>query len=139
MQPPPRPGDLVDLDPQECVTRLAEAPWVRIGFLADGAPTVLPINVLLHEDAIFFRTAPGSKLGTAAASGTVAVEADGGDADTRIGWSVLARGEASIVTDPATEQALFALPFEPWALPDDNFFWVRIDVESVSGRRIVRE
>jgi len=139
MDKPPRPGDLVTLDPERCVERLEAAPWVRIGFAADGVPAVLPINVLLHDDAIFFRTAPGSKLGTAAASGTVVIEADGGDARTRVGWSVLARGEASIVTDPDMKEALFALPFEPWALPDDNFFWVRIDVASISGREIVRE
>jgi nitroimidazol reductase NimA-like FMN-containing flavoprotein (pyridoxamine 5'-phosphate oxidase superfamily) len=139
MQQPPRPGDLVTIEPQACVELLEAAPWVRIGFVADGMPSVLPVNVLLHDDAIFFRTAPGSKLGSAAASGTVAVEADGGDEATRIGWSVLARGQASIVTDPTLEEALFNLPFEPWAIPDDNFFWVRVEVESITGRKIIRE
>ncbi len=139
MDKPPRPGDLVTLDPERCVELLGAAPWVRIGFIADGVLSVLPINVLLHDDAIFFRTAPGSKLGTAAASGTVAIEADGGDEQTRVGWSVLARGDASIVTDVDVKEALFALPFEPWALPDENFFWVRVDVASISGREIVRE
>lgn len=139
MEKPPRPGDLITLDPDRCIELFEAAPWVRIGFVTDGAPSILPINVLLYDDAIFFRTAPGSKLGTAAASGTVAIEADGGDEEARVGWSVLARGEASIVTDPDVKEALFALPFEPWALPDENFFWVRIDVASISGRQIVRE
>jgi uncharacterized protein len=134
----PRPGDLVALDPAECVELLEQAPWVRIGFVVDGLPTVLPVNHLFHDDAIFFRTAPGSKLGTAAATGPVAIEADGGDTSTRIGWSVVAHGHARIVTDPALEEQLFALPFEPWALPDDKGFWVRVDVRSISGRRIVR-
>ena len=138
MQSPQRPGDLVTIDPDECVRLLDEAPWVRIGFVVDGAPSVLPINVLLHDEAIFFRTAAGSKLGTAAAGDRVAVEADGGDEATRVGWSVVAHGQTAIVTDAALEERLFAQSFEPWALPDDRNFWVRIEVTSITGRRIVR-
>jgi uncharacterized protein len=136
---PPRPGDLTDLETQEAVAYLEAAPWVRIGFIVEGAPIVLPINVLLHEEAIYFRTSAGSKLGTAASSGRVVIQADGGDESTRIGWSVLVHGEATIVTDPRLEEKLFALPFEPWALPDDRPFWVEVSVRSMSGRRIVRD
>lgn len=137
-QQPPRPGDLEALDPSECVALLEQAPWVRVGFIADGAPAVLPVNHLIHEGEIYFRTGAGSKLGTAAAAGAVAVEADGGDEDQRIGWSVVAHGSASIVTDPALEERLMAQPFEPWALPDDRSFWVQVEVASITGRRIVR-
>jgi len=134
----PRPGDLEPIDADECVALLEEAPWVRIGFIADGLPSVLPVNHLLHDGEIFFRTAPGSKLGTAAAAGPVAVQADGGDERLRIGWSVVVHGTAEIVTDPQLEEALLAHPFEPWALPDDKGFWVRVEVASITGRRIVR-
>ncbi len=138
MQEKPRPGDLVALDATECVNLLNEAPWVRVGFIVDGVPTILPVNHLVHDGAIYFRTAPGSKLGSAAAGSTVAIEADGGDVDTRIGWSVVAHGHAAIVTDDHLEQALFEQPFEPWAVPGDRTFWVRVDVDQISGRRIVR-
>src|SRR5690606_37905067 len=93
-----RPGDLVAIDPNDCVALLESTPWVRIGFATDGGVAVLPVNHLLYESAIFFRTGPGSKLGSAAASGPVTVQADGGDPATREGWSVMARGSASIVT-----------------------------------------
>jgi uncharacterized protein len=138
MTQPPRPGDLTTIERDECVALLSGAPWVRLAFVVDGAPEVLPINVLVRDDAIYFRTATGSKLGSAAADGPVAVQADGGEERTRIGWSVVAHGHASIVVDRDVEEELFALPFEPWALPDDREFWVRITVETVSGRRIVR-
>lgn len=138
MEPPLVPGDLVAIDPAECTRLLGAAPWVRIGFVVDGAPTVLPINAVLHGDAIYFRTSSGSKLGTAAASGQVAIEADGGDEDSRVGWSVVAHGQASIVTDTDLEAQLLELPFEPWALPDSQQFWVRVEVTALSGRRIVR-
>lgn len=138
MESPPLPGDLIALDPSRCIELLADAPWVRIGFVVDGAPTVLPINAVLHEDAIYFRTASGSKLGTAAATGHVAIEADGGDESARVGWSVVVHGQASIVTDAELEATLLGLPFEPWALPDSQQFWVRVEVTSVTGRQIIR-
>lgn len=138
MQELPRPGDLVTLDPDDCVDLLRAAPWVRVGFVVDGEPNILPVNHLIHDGALYFRTAPGSKLGSAAAGNPVAIEADGGDEETRIGWSVVVRGHAAIVTDDHLERALFEQPFEPWAVPGDRTFWVRVDVERISGRRIVR-
>jgi uncharacterized protein len=138
MRPPSRPGDLAPLDHDECLQLLRAAPWARIAFVADDGPTVLPVNVLLHDDALYVRTAPGSKLGNAAASGPVAIQADGGDEATRAAWSVLARGRAGIVTDPALEETLFAQPFVPWVAPDVDPFWIEVTVTSLTGRRLVR-
>jgi uncharacterized protein len=135
---PPRPGDLVEIGPTECLDLLASAPYVRIAFVVDDGPTVLPINLVLHAGGVYFRTAAGSKLGSAAASGRVAIEADGGDESTRVAWSVVIHGTVSILTDPTIEEELHALPDEPWALPDSRSFWVRVDVDRISGRRIVR-
>jgi nitroimidazol reductase NimA-like FMN-containing flavoprotein (pyridoxamine 5'-phosphate oxidase superfamily) len=61
MSTPNRPGDLVPIDRSECLELLVAAPYVRIGFLVHGAPMVLPVNVLWHEDALFLRTSAGSK------------------------------------------------------------------------------
>ncbi len=138
MERPPRPGDLAPLEREDCVDRLGAAEYVRVAFTADDAPTVMPVNHVLHDGAIYFRTAPGSKLGTAAAGGLVAVEADDGDVQRRIGWSVVAHGHASIVTDDEVIETLHAMPFEPWALPDDRSFWIRVDVHDISGREIIR-
>lgn len=134
----PRPGDLLALDRQRCVELLEQATFVRVAFIHDGEPTILPVNHLLHAGAVYFRTAPGSKLGTAAADAAVAIEADDGDATTRTGWSVVAHGHASIVTDEAETEQLHAYNFEPWALPDVRAFWVRVDIDDISGRDIVR-
>lgn len=134
----PKPGDLAAIDATDCVALLHAAPWIRVGFDPGDGPVVLPVNHVLHDDAVFFRTSPGSKLGSAARSQRVAIEADGGEESTRIAWSVMAQGTASIVQDPELVEALMALPFEPWALPEDKVFWVRIDIDTISGRRIVR-
>jgi uncharacterized protein len=136
---PPRPGDLASIDRDECLTLLGGAPFVRVAFVTAQGPTMAPVNHLLHGDALYFRTAPGSKLGSAAAGDRVAIEADGGDELTRTGWSVLVHGAASIVNDAELIEALHAKPFEPWALPADQAFWVRVELEHVAGRRIVRD
>jgi uncharacterized protein len=136
---PHRPGDLASLDRDDCLSLLAGTPFVRVAFVTTHGPTILPVNHLLHGDALYFRTAPGSKLGTAAAGNRVAIEADSGDERTRTGWSVLIHGQASIVNDDELIEALHAEPFEPWALPADQSFWVRVELEHVTGRRIVRD
>lgn len=138
MPKPPRAGELIALERDVCVEHLEQAPYVRIGFVVDGEPMVLPVNHLVYQGAIYFRTAPGSKLGSAAAGHTVVIEADEGDEQRRIGWSVVAKGRASIVLDDAEIEALLAQPFEPWALPDTRSFWIRVDVQDIEGRRIVR-
>ena len=138
MPNPPRPGELIAIDRDACVEHLEQAPYVRIGFVVDGDPMILPVNHLLHGGAVYFRTAPGSKLGSAAAGSLVVIEADEGDAERRIGWSVVARGRASIVTDQTEIEALHARSFEPWALPGDRSFWIRVDVQDIDGRRVVR-
>jgi len=139
MPVPPRPGDLTSIDRDECLALLTDASFVRVAFVTSQGPTVLPVNHLLYGDALYFRTAPGSKLGTAAAGERVAIEADNGDEPSRTGWSVLVHGRASIVNDPQLIEALHALPFEPWALPADQAFWVQVELERVSGRRIIRD
>jgi len=126
------------IDRAESAELLARAPYVRIGVLTEHGPTILPVNHVVHRDAVFFRTSPGSKLGAAARGGRVAVEADGGDVATRVGWSVVGHGTASIVTDEALLEELMALDFEPWTLPDASVFWIRIDLDDLDGRRIVR-
>jgi uncharacterized protein len=136
---PPRPGDLEPIDRERCLELLDAASFVRVAFVTAQGPTVLPVNHLLHGDALYFRTAPGSKLGTAAAGAQVAIEADNGDDRTRTGWSVLVHGRASIVNDPDLIEALHAKPFEPWALPAEQAFWVQVELERVAGRRIVRD
>lgn len=139
MNLPPPVGDLATLDRVQCLSLLADAPFARIAFVAEHGPTILPINHLLLDDAVYFRTSPGSKLAMAAGGKQVAIEVDGSDPTTRTAWSVVAHGRASLVTDEGLTQRLHALPFEPWVFPDDRSFWVEITIDDVAGRRIVPE
>lgn len=133
----PRPGTLLELDREECMRRLDRAPWARIAFTTDSGPRILPINHLVLDDAVYLRTSPGSKLGSAVRGVTVAVEVDGGDEASQLGWSVVARGRSSIVHDEALIERLMLQPFEPWTLPESKAFWVQVEIDELSGRTIV--
>lgn len=133
-----RPGLLVAIGEPRCLELLATAEVVRVAFTTHEGPTIVPVNHLLHDGAVYFRTAPGSKLGAAAAAGPVALEADHWDAATRTAWSVVAHGHATIVTTAADVEALLALPFDPWVEPGERPFWVRVSLESLSGRELRR-
>ncbi len=134
---PRHPGDLEVLDADECHRLLATAPFVRLGFVTVKGPTILPVNHLLVDGELYFRTETGSKLATAAAEGPVAVQADGVDPAHHLGWSVVAHGHTSIVTDQALVERLMAFDFTPWTTPDAKLFWVRVRFEDISGRRII--
>lgn len=133
---PNRPGDLEPIDPTAALELLGTVPVSRIAFVHAGRPTIRPINHVLHDGALYFRSAAGSTLGAAASDAPVAVEADDSDPERQGGWSVIVEGHARIVTDEALLEQLHALPYEPWADPDGRSFWVQVHLEGVSGRRV---
>jgi uncharacterized protein len=126
------------LDMAECLARLRSTPVGRVAFVSDGDPVILPVNHGVHESAIVFRTRDGSKLAAAQRAASVAFEADGYDPASRFGWSVLARGVAETVYDDAEIAAYEGLGVRPWADARERALWVRIRLDEVSGREIVR-
>jgi len=104
--------------------------------IVDGrGPIVLPVNFVLDRHMVVFRTDEGTKLDAASRGGRVAFEIDGADAAAHTGWSVLVRGEAVEVTDPAELARLRELPLDPWA-PGAKSRYVRILPAVLTGRRI---
>ena len=85
---------------------------------------------------VVFRTDEGTKLDAAARGSRVAFEIDGTDEAARTGWSVLIRGEATEVTDPAELARLRKLRVSPWA-PGAKTHYVRILPAKLTGRRIL--
>lgn len=111
----------------------------RVGFSDGDEPTVLPVNFVLDSasspPAIVFRSTDGSKLAAAVAGRRVAFQVDGIEPTSHGGWSVLLRGRAEVVDDPAEVERLHGLPLRPWWPPAGDR-WVRIPAERVSGRRL---
>ncbi|WP_328766559.1 pyridoxamine 5'-phosphate oxidase family protein [Streptomyces sp. NBC_00286] len=102
------------------------------GFL----PSVLPVNFSLDTDAsVLLRTSPDSDLVRAIEGVVVAFEADEFDAATRSGWSVVATGRATVVTDPAANERLSQSGPTSW-IPLRDAVFVRIESEMVTGREL---
>ncbi len=124
-----------ELTKSECFELLAAQNLGRVAVVDDWGPIVLPVNFVLDRHMVVFRTGEGTKLDAASRGTRVAFEVDGTDAATRTGWSVVVRGEAVEVTDPAELVRLRGLPIHPWA-PGAKSRYVRILPAALTGRRI---
>ncbi|MEU0112423.1 pyridoxamine 5'-phosphate oxidase family protein [Streptomyces bobili] len=127
---------LRDLSPEECRALLSTHGVGRIAVSApDGRPAVVPVNYDVVDDAIVFRTEPDSTPAAAVGS-EVAFEVDHMDEALSQGWSVLAVGPASVVTEPdAVRRLTEHAHTTPWA-GGERAMWVAIRPTHLTGRRI---
>lgn len=121
------------LDREECLTLLR---WESVGRLAVGrqgaAPIVVPVNFVLDDDSILFRTDAGETTASVLEN-PASFQVDRFDWYRRIGWSVLVQGRAHLLTPEAA--AAVTEELSPWA-PGHHSLVVRLVPSSISGRRI---
>jgi nitroimidazol reductase NimA-like FMN-containing flavoprotein (pyridoxamine 5'-phosphate oxidase superfamily) len=135
---------LENLDEAECLRLIAPGGVGRLAFPGRFDLTVLPVNYVLHDGAILFRTvAAGStdedlRTGIEHAEYRVAFEVDDFDTKTHEGWSVLIQGPAHHLDDPAEKAGAVAAGVEPWAGGEREHF-IGITPVRVTGRRIRHE
>jgi hypothetical protein len=132
---PGRRGRWQELTKSECFGLLARERLGRVAVVDDLGPVVFPVNFVLDRHMVVLRTDEGTKLDAAIKGSRVAFEIDGADPATRTGWSVVVRGEAVEVTEPAELARLRNLPLHPWA-PGAKAHYVRILPAALTGRRI---
>jgi len=126
---------LRDLDPDECRARLSTHGVGRIAVSTPDGPAVIPVNYEVVDDAIAFRTVPGSAPAAAVGS-EIAFEVDHVDEAMSQGWSVLVVGPARVVTQPGEVQQLADHAHTtPWA-GGEREMWVSIQPTRITGRRI---
>ena len=126
------------LAPAECLRLLASVPVGRVGVTIDALPAVLPVNFVVSDGAVVFRTVRGTKLDAATAGAVVAFEADGyGPATATGAWSVLVRGVARELIRPDELSTARTLPLESWAWEGGADRFVRIEPTVLTGRRVV--
>ena len=126
------------LTPAECLSYLRQAPVGRIAVTVDALPVILPVNFLVLDDEVVFRTVAGTKLAAATSHAVVAFEVDDHAADGRSGWSVMVQGMASEVTDPGRLDRIRSAGLASWALGDDVDHVVSGTMQVVAGRRFSR-
>lgn len=120
----------------DCFEFLARHDLGRLAFVDNLGPIVVPVNYVLDRHMLIIRTDAGAKLDAAHRGVKVAFEIDGTDATGMTGWSVLVRGEAVAVSDPAELELLRALPVRPLA-PGSKCHYIRVMPAVLTGRRIV--
>ncbi len=121
----------------ECWQKLTRSSVGRIGVLVDSAPEIYPVNFVVHERSILFRTDAGSKLRGVDRSPAVCFEVDHINPDDRSGWSVLVKGRAHELTTSDELQGISEIGLDFWPL-GDKAHWIRVRPIEVTGRRIHR-
>ncbi|MGB0112033.1 MAG: pyridoxamine 5'-phosphate oxidase family protein [Ilumatobacteraceae bacterium] len=130
------PLDTEHLGNEACMELLQRTSVGRLAVDIGGRPEIFPINYVMADGAIVFRTAAGTKLAGAALLHHVAFEIDGFEPSTRTAWSVIVKGWAREIEHPTDRDAAEQLPLFPWVSSDKPNF-VRIDAHETTGRRFL--
>jgi uncharacterized protein len=126
------------LEPDECLRLLRTQEVGRLAVAVEGFPAIFPVNYVVDEDRVVFRTDAGTKLDGVTRGGSVAFEVDHLEPATRSGWSVILNGRANEITafdSPAARERASRLALYPWS-PHDKPHLVCISATAVTGRRV---
>ena len=120
------------LPESECWQLLSSAPLGRLVTSADGSPEIFPVNFVVQNRTVLFRTAEGTKLISSAINNQVLFEAD--DYSAAEGWSFIVKGVArSLHTDQEIEEAE-RVQLLPWTATVKEHY-IRVLPTRVTGRR----
>jgi nitroimidazol reductase NimA-like FMN-containing flavoprotein (pyridoxamine 5'-phosphate oxidase superfamily) len=126
------------LGESDCESFLAITHFGRIGFCDEDGPMILPVNYVIVDGGIVFRTDATTVL-TNVSRKSVAFEIDGWESPS-VAWSVVARGSALEVTRAiGAEYDDLRSAHIPIFAPGAKSHWFAMNVASVSGRRITTE
>lgn len=132
-------GMFAALDPEDCRVLLRTQEVGRVAWISPAAGLlVLPVNYVVRDDLVVFRTSRASVLAELAEGREVSFQVDDIDVSTGNGWSVLVQGVSATPTDPARLEALRVDGPMPWAKGERDLF-VTVAVREISGRVVDRE
>lgn len=128
--------DSRELSYSECEAFLRAGVAGRVAMSTPGGPQIVPVNYSVVDSAIILRTTPYSLLGTYGRDTTLAFEIDQFDHTNQRGWSVVARGRATVVQDPKDIERIRSVwEPQPWASGVRSLF-VRIRWDELTGRQL---
>lgn len=123
-----------NLSDEESLELLATKTFGRLVVHRKDDMDLFPLNYLVHEGEIYFRTAEGSKLFSLTLNNDVLFEADNVDGDSQEAWSVVVKGTARTLSSNAEIEAADQLPLKPW-LPTLKYNYVVVSPNEISGRK----
>jgi nitroimidazol reductase NimA-like FMN-containing flavoprotein (pyridoxamine 5'-phosphate oxidase superfamily) len=129
------PEVVTALTDAQCWEHLYTQELGRLVTQAHGVLDIFPVNYVVDDGSIVFRTGGGSKLFELTVNDEVLFEVDDhtpGDA-----WSVVVRGSARRLDTAAEVELADGLPLAPW-IPTLKYHYVRITPKSLSGRTFHR-
>jgi len=122
------------LDVAECLYLLRSAQVGRLGIAIMNVPDIFPVNFVVDDDTVVFRTAEGTKFAAAILGTAVAFEVDGYDPEAGEAWSVVLKGQAVEIQNMYELFDAEDLPLFPWH-NSPKYRFVRIQSGEITGRR----
>ena len=124
-----------ELDPSECWRLLGSTDLGRLAVRNGEEIDIFPINFVVHDDTLYFRSAPGAKLIDLSREPHVSFETDG--VVDRKRWSVVVKGVARRLDSDSEIRTSGVLELDSYS-PSTKWNYVRIEVAQISGRRFTR-
>jgi len=135
MNPTPGPGArLVDVPSFDCWHLLRSAHIARVAWNGANGVAIVPVNYVVADGALWFRTTPYSQLARECSGQWVAVEADGVDPTEHFAWSTVVRGVAEFLDSDDAPHVV--AEFEVWPSGPRPLF-VRVEAVEVTGRKLM--
>ena len=122
------------LSAAECWNLLSSVAIGRLVTSVDGQPEIFPVNFVVQNRTVLFRTAQGTKLVSAAINNRVLFEAD--EHNVAEGWSVIVQGTARLLRTGEEIDEAERAQLLPWIATTKEHF-VRIRPDGVTGRRFI--
>lgn len=123
-----------NLSDEESLELLATKTFGRLVVRRKDDMDLFPLNYVVHEGAIYFRTAEGSKLFSLTLNDDVLFEADNVDSEAEEAWSVIVKGSARALQSNDEIAKADELPLKPW-LPTLKYNYVVVTPSDISGRK----
>ena len=129
-------GRLVEMTREECLQALEAKRIGRLGYPTADGPRIIPVNHVLTDDGIIFRTVPDGEVARNALDATCAFEVDDVDEFFESGWSVLAVGVAQLLTEADFQRLRFGKIPEPW-VDGPRVLFVKLPLRQLTGRHLL--
>lgn len=125
---------VVELLAFDCWQLLESGEIARVAWNASRGLAVVPVNYVVADGALWFRTEPYGELARGGSGQPVVVEVDSLDPVTRSGWSVLVRGLVELVDTELAPARLAEL--RVWPTGSRSTF-LRVRPDEITGRRLL--